>query len=58
MSLPLSLHSVPLVLTVCFFAETSDASIVKIQMEYDYIKFQLFFSSLFCQLNPIFIFIL
>ena len=25
------------------FAETSDAPIVKIQMEYDYIKFQLFF---------------
>ena len=26
-----------------FFGETSDASIVKIQMEYDYIKFQLSF---------------
>ena len=26
-----------------FFAETSDASIVEIQMEYNYIKFQLFF---------------
>ena len=30
-------------LTVWFFAETSDASTVKIQMECDYIKFKLFF---------------
>ena len=30
-------------LTVWLFAQTSDASIVKIQMEYDYVEFQLFF---------------